>query len=169
MKILQEAIDEKTGEKKEEQEVPVQNVPVDGYIPENYVENDMEKLNLYQRIYKAQHLTQLKALESELKDLYGTLPREVQNIVFKRQYEILCTEPFIDEVKETGNDVQLMLTQEFSSHVAGDQLFELVNRLYDKPQLKYIKNEIVIVISTTGKWLPHTIELLNELKKMNGQ
>lgn len=169
MKILQEAIDEKTGEKKEEQEVPVQNVPVDGYIPENYVENDMEKLNLYQRIYKAQHLTQLKALESELKDLYGTLPREVQNIVFKRQYEILCTEPFIDEVKETGNDVQLMLTQEFSSHVAGDQLFELVNRLYDKPQLKYIKNEIVIVISTTGKWLPHTIELLNELKKMNEQ
>lgn len=166
MKILQEAIEEKTGEKKEEKEVPVQNVNVNGYIPENYVESDMEKLNLYQRIYKAQHLTELNSLEKELQDMYGTLPREVNNIVLKRRYEILCTEPFVDEVKEVGGNIQLMLTQEFSSHVAGDQLFELVNRLYDKPQLKYLKNEIVIMIQTTGQWLLHTIELLNELKKM---
>lgn len=169
MRILQEAIEEKTGEKKEEKEVPVQNVNVDGYIPENYVENDMEKLNLYQRIYKAQHLTQLQSLEKELKDLYGTLPREVNNIVLKRKYEILCTQPFIDEVKDAGGHVQIMLTQEFSAHIAGDQLFELVNRLFDKPQLKYIKNEIVILIQTIGQWLPHTIELLNELKKMDEQ
>ena len=29
-----------------------------------------------------------------------------------------------------------------------------------------MKNEIVIQISTQGQWLPQTIELLNELKKM---
>ncbi|UTY39972.1 hypothetical protein NMU03_03975 [Allocoprobacillus halotolerans] len=169
MKILQEAIDEKTGNKKEEQEVPVQNVPVDGYIPENYVENDMAKLNLYQRIYKAQHLTQLQSIEKELQDLYGKLPREVANIVLKRQYEILCTEPFIDEVKDVGGNVEILLTQQFSNHIAGDWLFELVNRLFEKPQLKYVKNEIVIMIPTIGQWLPHTIELLNELKNKNEQ
>ena len=166
MKILQEAIDEKTGEKQEEKEIPTQNVNVEGYIPENYVESDIEKLNLYQRIYKAQHLNEIISLEKDLKDLYGTLPREVRNIVLKRKYEILCTERFIDEVKDVKGDVQLMLTQEFSSHIAGDQLFELVNRLFKKPQLKYMKNEIVIQISTQGQWLPQTIELLNELKKM---
>ncbi len=165
MKILQEAIDEKTGEKKEEKEVPVQNINVEGYIPENYVESDIEKLNLYQRVYKAQHLSQMSALENELKDLYGTLPREVNNIVLKRKYEILCTEPFIDQVKEAADHVEIMLTQEFSSHIEGDQLFELVNRLFKKPQLKYIKNEIVIIIPTEGHWLPLAIELLNELKK----
>ena len=152
MKILQEAIDEKTGEKKEEKEVPVQNINVEGYIPENYVESDIEKLNLYQRVYKAQHLSQMSALENELKDLYGTLPREVNNIVLKRKYEILCTEPFIDQVKEAADHVEIMLTQEFSSHIEGDQLFELVNRLFKKPQLKYIKNEIVIIIPTEGHW-----------------
>lgn len=163
MKILQEAIDEKTGEKKEEKEVPVQNIQVEGYIPENYVESDIEKLNLYQRIYKAQHISQMISLEKELKDLYGTLPREVLNIVLKRKYEILCTQPFIDSVKEDGQYVQLMLTEQASSHIPGDQLFELVNRLFTKPQLKYMKNEIVILIPTQGHWLPHAIELLNEL------
>ncbi len=34
MKILQEAIDEKTGEKPEEKEVPIQNINIEGYIPE---------------------------------------------------------------------------------------------------------------------------------------
>lgn len=166
MKILQETIDEKTGEKNDEKEVPVQNINVEGYIPENYVESDIEKLNLYQRIYKAQHLSQMVSLEKELKDLYGTLPREVSNIVLKRKYEIMCTEPFIDSVKEIGDVVQIMLTQEFTEHIQGDVLFELVNRLFDKPQLKYMKNEIVILIPTQGHWLPLAIELLNELKKM---
>ncbi|WP_028042136.1 transcription-repair coupling factor [Candidatus Stoquefichus massiliensis] len=166
MKILQDTIDEKTGEINNEKEVPVQNISVEGYIPENYVESDIEKLNLYQRIYKAQHLSQMVSLEKELKDLYGTLPREVSNIVLKRKYEIMCTEPFIDSVKEIGNVVQIMLTQEFTEHIQGDVLFELVNRLFDKPQLKYMKNEIVILIPTQGHWLPLAIELLNELKKM---
>lgn len=166
MKILQEAIDEKTGEKSNEKEVPTQNVNVDGYIPENYVESDIEKLNLYQRIYKAQHLDQMTLLERDLKDLYGTLPREVNNIVLKRKYEILCSEPFIDNVKEVDNKIQIMLTQEFSSHIAGNQLFEMVNRLFKKPQLKFMMNEIVILLPTDGHWLPLAIELLNELKKM---
>lgn len=166
MKILQEAIDEKTGEKKEEKEVPVQNINVDGYIPKDYVESDIEKLNLYQRVYQAQHMSQMISLEKDLKDLYGTLPREVQNIVLKRKYEILCTEPFIDSIKEIGDKIQVMLTQEFSSHVQGDQLFELVNRLFKKATFKYMKNEIVIVLPTEDQWLPRAIELLNELKKM---
>lgn len=167
MKILQEVIDEKTGENKEEKEVPVQNIKVDGYIPENYVESDIEKLNLYQRIYQAQHMTQIQSLENDLKDLYGTLPREVNNIVLKRKYEILCTEPFIDQVKEVDGKIQVMLTQEFSSHIEGDKLFELVNRLFDKPMFKYMKNEIVLILPTEGQWLSLAIELLNELKKMN--
>ena len=131
------------------------------------MESDIEKLNLYQRIYQAQHMNQILSLEKDLKDFYGTLPREVNNIVLKRKYEILCTEPFIDEVKEVGNQIQVMLTQEFSAHVAGDELFELVNRLFKKASFKYMKNEIVIMLPTEGHWLSLAIELLNELKKMN--
>ena len=86
--------------------------------------------------------------------------------MLKRKYEILCTEPFIDSVEEVGNKIQMMLTQEFSSHIAGDQLFELVNRLFKKPSFKYMKNEIVLILPTNEKWLEAIVELLNELKKV---
>ena len=49
------------------------------------------------------------------------------------------------------------------------QLFKFlsaVHRLFTKPQLKYMKNEIVIMFPTVGHWLPHALELLSELKKM---
>lgn len=167
MKILQDVIDEKTGEKEEEKEVPTRNINIDGYIPENYVESDIEKLNLYQRIYQAQHINQIVSIEHDLKDLYGKLPREVNNIVLKRKYEILCTEPFIDSVKEIEGKTQLTLSQEFSSHVEGDRLFELVNRLFKKATFKFMMNKIVIIIPAEGSWLPLAIELINELKKMN--
>lgn len=165
MKILQDAIKEKTGEKEETKEVPTHNINVDGYIPKDYVESDIEKLNLYQRIYKSQTLQEMASLEQELHDFYGALPREVNNIVLKRKFEILCTEPFIDQVKEQPDHFQIMLTQDFSSVIQGDLLFELVNRLFKKPILKYMKNEIVLMIPTTGHWLELSIELLFELKK----
>lgn len=166
MKILQEAIDEKRGIKQEEEkEVPVLNVHVDGYIPENYVENDMEKLNLYQKIYEAKHLSQVEEVEVELKDLYGTLPREVKNIVLKRKYEILCTHSFIENVIEENGFLKITLTSLFSSSLQGDWLFDLVYRLFKKPKLKYIHNCITLYIPTTSPWLSQTVEFLEELNK----
>jgi transcription-repair coupling factor (superfamily II helicase) len=141
---------------------------VSGYIPENYVENDIEKLNLYQRIYNAKTLNEMKKLEEELKDMYGKLPREVENIVLKRQYEILCTSSFIEDVADQGDFVSLKLSADFSLNVKGDELFALIHRLFKKPQIKYSGGHIVILIPTIGQWLSYAIELINELNKMNG-
>ena len=83
MRILQESIDEKTGKvKEEEKEVPTTSVSVDAYIPEAYVNSDLEKLRLYQQLHQANSLEQLEATKSEFTDLYGKLPREVNNLVY---------------------------------------------------------------------------------------
>ncbi len=164
MKILQDAIDEKQGTKTTKKEVPTQNINVEGYIPENYVESDIEKLNLYQQIYNAQSLEEIDALEKELKDLYGTLPQQVNNIVLKREYEILCAQDFIAASHEDKETVSITLTAEYSSQIDGNELFILCNRLFTKPKLKYENNQITIQISTRGEWLSYAIELLNQLK-----
>lgn len=170
MKILQEAIDEKMGKDvSDRQEVPIQNVQVDGYIPENYVESDIEKLNLYQRIYKAKHLGEIAILEEELKDLYGTLPREVRNIVLKRKYEIMCVLPFFESVKDTGDGLEVVLSNDFSNKIKGDQLFELVNRLFPKAKFKYVKGCIALLLPTLSDWLIRVVELFSEFMDWDEQ
>ena len=165
MQILEEAINEKKGNMEKKKEVPTQNINVNGYIPENYLESDMDKLNLYQRIYKATKMDEIMQLETELKDLYGTLPQEVDNIVLKRKFEILCSEAFIQSVQEVGDQLQLTFTQDFTIHVEGDKLFELINRLFNRPEIKYSHSTLVLCVKTEGDWLPMMLEFLNEVKK----
>lgn len=163
MKILQEALDEKQGKQDQEKEIPASNVAVDGYIPSDYVESDMEKLELYQRIYRANHLGALKSVEDELKDLYGELPREVSNIVIKRRFEILSHDPIIDKAEDKPDGLWIQFTKDFSDHVQGEKLFELANRLFKKPQLKYMQNRIAVVIENEPHYIAYATEFLNTL------
>lgn len=166
MKILQEAIEEKTGVHSEESSAPVQNISVDGYIPGEYVESDIEKLDLYQRIYNSNTLDDLKHVEEELKDLYGILPEEIENIVLKRKYEILCTQSFIKDIRVDEHELTLVLSEDYSKHVQGDRFFELVNQLYRKPRFKYSKGCITLTSQLDGNWLSNTTELLSQLDKI---
>ncbi len=111
MKILQDAIDEKQGKIEEDDTVPSRNVSVDGYIPEDYVESDMEKLELYQRVYKANDLEALKRVEQELTDLYGVLPSQVRNIVVKRRFDILSHDPLIEDVKDGSQGLEMRFSK----------------------------------------------------------
>lgn len=59
-----------------------------------------------------------------------------------------------------------MPTQEFSARVAGNQLFELINRLFKKLSFKYMKSKIVLILSVKGMWLESMVKLLNELRRI---
>lgn len=168
MKILQDAIKEKQGKKDEESDVvPVKNIKVNGYIPEDYVESDMEKLELYQRVYHANKMTELNAVEKELVDLYGKLPHEVENIVVKRRFEILCHNKNIDEVKEDPKGLTMRFTQEFSEHTDGEKLFEIANKLFTKPQFKYADKEISLYVKSAPDYINQATSFLQTVLTMH--
>ncbi|SDL20551.1 transcription-repair coupling factor [Kandleria vitulina] len=161
MKILQEAIDEKQG-KKEKEDVPTTNVKVDGYIPENYVESDMEKLELYQRIYRANSMKELDEVEAALKDLYGELPREICNIVEKRRFEILCYHPIIENVDEGAKGLVITFTKDYTRQADGVHLFSLSNSLFKKAKLSFEDNQLAIAINDPSP-LPLATKFLKDI------
>ena len=168
MKILQDAINEKQGKKEEESDVvPAKNVKVNGYIPEDYVESDMEKLELYQKVYHANKMTELNAVEKELVDLYGKLPHEVENIVVKRRFEILCHNKNLDEVKEDPNGITMRFTQEFSEKADGEKLFGIANKLFTKPKFKYADKEISLYVKSAPDYINQATSFLQTVLTMH--
>lgn len=164
MKILQEAIDEKQGKKEEEKEAPATNVKVDGYIPENYLESDMEKLELYQRIYHANKLSQLREVQSELKDLYGELPHEVANIVSKRHFEILANDRIVDHVDDGPKGLKITFSPNYTAHADGELLFSLSTRLFQKKaKLSFDDGALSIIIQDDSHTIDYASEFLTEL------
>ena len=165
MKILQDAVNEKQG-KEEEKEIPVLNVNVDGYIPSNYVNTDLEKLELYQRLNDVKSLYDLETIKEELADLYGQLPSSVNTLVMKREFDLLMDEPYIEGMKEEKTVVEITLSQKMSEDIDGEKLFALVMSYDRLVSVTYKLKHIIIKFKKDSKWLERANDLLVKLKEL---
>ena len=165
MKILMESVDEKQG-KKEKEEVPALNVNVDGYIPNDYVNTDLEKLELYQRLDKVQNFTELQAIKEELNDLYGKLPKSVNTLVEKREFDLIMNENPFDKMKEEKNLVEVYLSREFSDKLDGEKLFMMLTPYRKKISITYTNKQIVIKFLKDQEWLERAIKILKEVETL---
>lgn len=165
MKILMESVDEKQG-KKEKEEVPALNVNVDGYIPNDYVNTDLEKLELYQRLDKVQNFTELQAIKEELNDLYGKLPKSVNTLVEKREFDLIMNENQFDKMKEEKNLVEVYLSREFSDKLDGEKLFMILTPYRKKISITYTNKQIVIKFLKDQEWLERAIKILKEVETL---
>lgn len=168
MKILQDALDEKMGvEKQAEEDIKNLNINVDGYIPEDYVDSDYEKLELYQKLDRAKTVFELDGLKNEFTDYYGRLPKAIDTLLAKRKLDILSHDEAVDDILEIKNEIEIRFSDAAAKKIAGDQLFIKANQLFTKPRFKAFHNKISIVIKKDGQWLNHLIELLEMIKKNN--
>lgn len=163
MKILQDAINEKMGKEEQEKEIKSVNIKVDGYIPHDYVSSDIEKLELYQRLDNVKTMSAVDHLKSEFIDYYGKLPDEVTTLIEKRKLDILASSDIIEKLIEIKDKIEITFTKEYTKQVKGDQLFELVYRLFTKPSFKQENGKIIIILPKGDQWLERINELINTL------
>jgi transcription-repair coupling factor (superfamily II helicase) len=82
--MLGEAIERQRGrapEQVEERAHPVISIPVDTFIPSTYVEDENQRLRLYQRVAAAEHFTDLQAIADEFRDRFGPMPEPVRKLL----------------------------------------------------------------------------------------
>ena len=80
-KLLRHAVLLEKGEKTEEESIECQmDVDFDAYIPESYIPNEEQKLEVYQKISTIGSEEEELDLKDELIDRYGDLPDKVENL-----------------------------------------------------------------------------------------
>ncbi len=57
------------------------DVEEDAYIPDAYLSNSVERLNLYRRLSEASDNTTLDEMQKEMEDRFGPLPKEVEHLL----------------------------------------------------------------------------------------
>ena len=166
MKILQDAINVRMHkDEKPEEEVKNLNVSVDGYIPDDYVESDYEKLELYQSLDKAKTMSELNSLKAEFDDYYGNLPEAILTLIEKRKLEILSHYSIIEDIKDSGKQLEIIFSPNAFETISGDKLFLLANQLFTKPAFKSLDNKITIKINKHDQWLNRLNEFIETLSK----
>lgn len=86
------------------------DIKVDAYIPETYIEDEIQKIEVYKKIAAIDGLEDYMDIKSELEDRYSELPEPVYNLMdiayIKGRAKLLS----IEEVKETPKEVRFIFT-----------------------------------------------------------
>src|SRR5437016_8162409 len=80
-KLLEEAIREMKGEKVEDEVQTSMNLGVDIYIPQDYISDENLRMMFYKKIASATTEVRLEAIRNEMRDRFGALPVNVENLL----------------------------------------------------------------------------------------
>jgi transcription-repair coupling factor (superfamily II helicase) len=80
-KLLAEAVQEIQGKQVEAATTASVDLPLDAYLPDEYIGDRTLKVNFYQRLANLTRMEQVEAMEAELSDRFGPPPPPVKNLL----------------------------------------------------------------------------------------
>mgnify|MGYP002797048610 FL=1 len=104
-KLLNEVVKEMKGEKVEEEEEITIDLNISSYIPEDYIEDSAQKIEIYQDIAGAKTEEDVQNIIDEIIDRYGEMPAEVYNLLEIARIKNLCRKTNVTKLQQKQNDV----------------------------------------------------------------
>ena len=108
-RMLAEAVDSLRGVRRPRSSEVTIDLPLAAFIPPEYVERTSRRVEIYRRLAEAPDPVAVDGLRDEVRDRYGPLPPEVENLFEASKLRFLCRALGIREVGHTGDTVVLKL------------------------------------------------------------
>ncbi len=169
-RILKESVDEARGVKTEEKRDVSVDVSVSAYLPEEYITNHNQRIEMYKKIAAIESEDDRYEIEDELVDRFGDIPVPVMNIIAVASLKIPAKECGVYEINQTADSVMLKFAPEYvdAQLVMGlDGMFKGRIKLYsgDSPVIGYaLKGEHKQILNIVNKLLTAIKELQNAEK-----
>lgn len=158
-KLLDEVIKEMQGiEVVEEQDVQI-DLAVSSYIPDNFIENSSQKIEIYQNIALCRTEEELQNVIDEVIDRYGRLPKELENLIDIARIKQLARKANILKIAQRENGIVFYFVKEKIKP-------EIVNTLITKyPLLVKFSNAVEPYVTLRIKENEDIIEKAKEFLK----
>ena len=108
-KMLNEAVKELKGEKDEDQFTTTMDLNIDAFIPESYIKNEYQKLDIYKRIAAITTEEEMDDMTEELIDRFGDIPKKVQQLLHIAALKSLAHSAYVTAVEQKGSDFKFTL------------------------------------------------------------
>ena len=126
-KMLNEAVKELKGTAKvEDRYETVLDLETDAYIPDSYIKNEAQKLDIYKRIATLENAEECEDMTEELTDRFGEPPKAVLNLLEIAKLKAQAHSLYITEV--SGNSNRLKLTMYEKAGIVITQIPKLIER-----------------------------------------
>jgi transcription-repair coupling factor (superfamily II helicase) len=157
--MLKAAVEELRSGNKEEVEIE-QNIeillPVEAFIPSFYIPESEDKISVYQKLAGSEDEQILGEFETDLREEYGEMPRQVETPFKILRLKLACRRGGVIRVKaeDRGSDRDIVLT--LSARVTAKEIMQILG---ENPQWKISGNTLRIAESALkakakgGDWL----------------
>ena len=162
-KMLSEAVKEAKGIHTMEDFETTIDLNMDAFIPDSYISNEYQKLDIYKRIAGIENQQDYDDMLEELLDRFGELPKAVMNLLTIAKIKALAHRVYVTEIKQLGRDLKITLYEKAQLNPAG--MPALLQKYRRGLQFKN-EQEVKFILTPEGKVLDSLTEFLLALEKM---
>ena len=137
-KMLNEAVQEAKGIEVQEDFETTIDLQINAYIPEKYIPNEYQKLDIYKRIAAIENREEYEDMMEELLDRFGEPPKMVQNLLAVASLKAMAHRIYLTEVKQL--DDSLKLTMYERAKIDTEKIPEILNQYPEELQFKVETN-----------------------------
>ncbi|MCK4259952.1 MAG: transcription-repair coupling factor [Halanaerobiales bacterium] len=142
-KLLDESIRQLQGKVLEDSHLPSIEIKLDAYIPEEYIPDSRQKIEIYKKIADIKNIDDMEELIDELIDRFGDLPQAVDNLVQISGLKFLAQKLNIEEIKSKNEQVTIQFRN--SDKLDPERIMELVRRFRHQIKVRNAEKPSIIV------------------------
>jgi len=147
-RLLEEAVREARGEEVPQAPETTIELPVEAYIPDSYIPDINQKVEIYKRIAGLAALPDLSDLEYELADRFGDLPETVQNLLAVAKVRVLAGQLKVKKISLLPGQFRLVFSQDHP--LTGDVLVAAGQRYQNEIKFNSSGEEFEIKLKLAG-------------------
>src|SRR4030095_14737269 len=122
-------------------------------IPEDYIDDENLRLEIYQRLASAKTFEEIKTVEDEMTDRFGKYPNEVASLLKHIELKLMLGEKGFEKISIHGNTIELFVDlnneEVFSSGYFEGVVAYLNSELKDRSKIKQTKKSLSLQIRLT--------------------
>ena len=92
-------------------DLPRVELPLSAYIPESYIGHLPTRLEVYQRLARLRERREVPEVREELRDRFGALPQEVENLLRIVDLRALARSVGIESIVHSGDAIVLVFRE----------------------------------------------------------
>jgi transcription-repair coupling factor (superfamily II helicase) len=167
--LLQEAVSEiKEGSAPKAEVEPLIDLPIDAYLPETFIGDQMQKIEMYKKFANLRELEAANELEAELIDRFGRLPEAVQNLLAIARIKTYLYRYEVESMTQQEKEVIIKVSANQNSFIDGAKLFIVANN-FERPVKLSSHGQLRIRLNNNGLKAKETLRMLeNFLEKYDG-
>lgn len=104
-RMLEDTIKMAKGEIESEPFETVVDIKIDAYIPKAYIQDEVQKIEVYKKIASIDSKENMMEIEEELEDRFSDIPASLQNLINIAYLKSVANKAGIEEIKEKGKEV----------------------------------------------------------------